>query len=155
MMHDIAVASEDDVPALAQLINAAYEVEKFFVSGDRTSADQIRQMNRSGQFLVAHDDTGNIAGCVYVRVTGGRGYFGLLSVDPSRQRGGIGGGLIHAAESLARAAGCTAMDIRVVNLRVELPPFYRQLGYTETGIEAANEPRALQAFHFLRMAKAL
>jgi hypothetical protein len=26
------------------------------------------------------------------------------------------------------------MDLRVVNLRVELPPFYRRLGYAETGI---------------------
>ena len=154
-MHDISLASGDDVAALTRLINAAYEVEKFFVSGDRTSADDVRQMMQLGEFLAATDETGAIVGCVYVKVTDGRGYFGLLSVDPARQRGGLGSRLVSAAESHARAAGCTAMDLRVVNLRQELPPFYRRLGYVETGVEQANEPRALQPFHFLRMSKAL
>ena len=154
-MHQIAVAADHDVPALVRLINTSYEVEKFFVSGDRTNADQVRQMMQSGEFLVARDAADAIAGCVYVKFTDERGYFGLLSVDPSRQRGGLGSRLVRAAESHARTAGCTAMDLRVVNLRAELPPFYRRLGYGEAGVEQANEPRALQPFHFLRMSKRL
>jgi hypothetical protein len=48
------------------------------------------------------------------------------------------------------------MDIRVVNLRTELPPFYRKLGYVETGeVELANEPSALQPFYFVTMSKPL
>ena len=53
------------------------------------------------------------------------------------------------------AGGCGAMDIRVVNLRTELPPFYRRLGYAEAGTEPVEEPRALQPFHFIVMSKVL
>ena len=68
----------------------------------------------------------------------------------------MGRRLIEAAEDYARASGCTAMDIRVVNLRTELPPFYKKLGYTETGdVEPASDPRALQPFCFVRMSKPL
>jgi len=74
-------------------------------------------------------------GCVYVEVRGDRGYVGLLSIDPARQRSGLGSRLMAAAEDHARKAGCHAMDLRVVNLRRELPGFYRRLGYAETGTE--------------------
>ena len=47
------------------------------------------------------------------------------------------------------------MDIRVVNLRTELLPFYRKLGYVERGTEPVDDPRALQPFHFILMSKAL
>ena len=154
-MDEIPVASTDDVPALVRVINAAYEVEKFFVSGDRTDQETVRRLMLKGEFLVARDEAGQVAGCVFVEHRGGRGYFGMLSVDPFRQRSGIGRRLVHAAEARARAAGCTAMDIRVVNLRVELPPFYRRLGYADNGTEPASDPRALQPFHFQIMSKAL
>ncbi len=154
-MTEIAVASADDVPALVRVINAAYEVEKFFISGDRTDAKTVRRLMLNGEFLVTRDDAGQVTGCVFVERRGERGYFGMLSVDPSRQHGGIGRQLVHAAESRARVAGCTAMDIRVVNLRVELPPFYRRLGYVDNGTEPASDPRALQPFHFQIMSKAL
>jgi hypothetical protein len=47
------------------------------------------------------------------------------------------------------------MDIRVVNLRTELPPFYTKLGYASSGTEAAEDPRATQPFYFIRMSKPL
>lgn len=148
-------ASRDDVPDLVRVINAAYEVEKFFVSGDRTDAEVIRHLMTKGIFLVERDGAGSVAGCVYVERRGSRGYFGMLAVDPSRQGTGLGRRLIEAAEQHVRDGGATAMDIRVVNLRTELPPFYRRLGYVESGTEEASDPRALQPFHFIVMSKPL
>jgi GNAT superfamily N-acetyltransferase len=149
-------ASPDDVPDLLRVINAAYEVEKFFVEGDRTDEETIRRMMTTGVFLATRNESGRLAGCVFVELRGARGYFGMLSVDPSLQSRGVGRRLVDAAEDYARANGCTAMDIRVVNLRTELPPFYRKLGYVETGqIEPASDPRALQPFCFVRMSKPL
>ena len=74
-----------------------------------------------------------LAGCVYAELRGERGYFGLLAVDPQRQRCGIGARLIAAAEEHCRAAGCRFMDLTFVNLRQELPGYYRSLGYVENG----------------------
>ena len=149
-------ASPEDIPDLLRVINAAYEVEKFFVEGDRTNEDTIRRMMSAGVFLTTRDESGRLAGCVYVELRGDRGYFGMLSVDPSMQGRGLGRQIVDAAEDYARANGCIAMDIRVVNLRTELPPFYRKLGYVETGqIEPASDPRGLQPFCFVRMSKPL
>ena len=66
-----------------------------------------------------------------MEVRGTRGYFGMLAVDPSRQSSGVGRRLVELAEQYARDHGCSVMDIRVVNLRTELQPFYRKLGYVE------------------------
>ena len=150
----IRLAEAEDVPAIVKLVNVAYEVEKFFVAGDRTDADAVRRLMAKGSFAVTRDDDG-ITGCVYVEARGARGYFGMLSVHPSRQGSGLGRRLVGLAEQYVRDRGGSAMDIRVVNLRAELPPFYRKLGYVETGIEPASEPRALQPFHFIVMSKPL
>ena len=148
------LATEDDIPGLVRVINAAYEVEKFFVAGDRTDEDTVRRLMTKGAFLVTHDD-GGLAGCVYVELRRPRAYFGMLSVAPSRQGTGQGRRLVDEAERYARDHGCDAMDIRVVNLRTELLPFYRQLGYVERGTEPVEDPRALQPFHFILMSKPL
>ena len=54
--------------------------------------------------------------------------------------------------------GSHHMDITVVNLRTELPPFYRKLGYVENGTEPVRPemvPRLLQPAHFIKMTKPL
>jgi hypothetical protein len=47
------------------------------------------------------------------------------------------------------------VDIRVVNLRTELPPFYRRLGYVEQRTEPFTDPRAHRPCHFICMSKTL
>jgi N-acetylglutamate synthase-like GNAT family acetyltransferase len=150
----IRLAGPDDVPVIVRLVNVAYEVEKFFVSGDRTSIEVVRALMHKGKFLVGESPAGVVA-CVYVERRGARGYFGMLAVDPSVQGQGWGRRMVEEAEQDARTDGCTAMDIRVVNLRTELPPFYTKLGYESAGTEASEDPRATQPFYFIRMSKPL
>jgi GNAT superfamily N-acetyltransferase len=111
-----------------RLINVAFRAaESFFVDGDRITPRILRPMLEKGNFLLAEDAAG-LLGCVYIELQGERAYFGLLAVDPARQNRGLGQRLIDEAENHARAAGCRVMDLRIVNLHHELPPFYQRLG---------------------------
>ena len=146
------VAEAHETEELLRVTNAAYRVEKFFIDTDRLDAQRLATLLDKGVFLVTDD----MAGCVYVELRGERGYFGPLSVDPECQGLGTGKLLVKAAEDYARAHGCRHMDLRIVNLREELPAFYRKLGYTETGTEPfpETEPTRLPC-HLICMSKQL
>ena len=121
--------SDDDVPALTRVINAAFVVEQVVFDGDRVDDLGVRAYMSGGTFLLA-EDSGGVAGCVYVKTQDGRSYLGLLSVQPARQGMGLGRQLVAAAENLARESGSRVMDLRVIGARGEqLLPFYRRLGY--------------------------
>ena len=144
-----------DIPALVRLINAAFVVEQFVFEGDRIDAGETRAFMESGRFLVAEDAAGFV-GCVYLEIRDGRGYLGLLAVDPARQGTGLGRKLVAAAEEYFRASGCSAVDLRVISQRTPLPPFYRRLGYEEIG--AAPFSPSLQPKvpgHYIIMSKRL
>jgi GNAT superfamily N-acetyltransferase len=145
-----------DVAAIVRVINLAFRAaESFFVEGDRISPEVLLPMLDNGNFLLAEDAAG-VAACVYVELRSERAYFGLLAVDPARQHRGLGHRLIDEAEDYARASGCRAMDLRIVNLRAELPPFYRRLGYVETGTEPfPTEIKSKLPCHFVLMSKPL
>jgi N-acetylglutamate synthase-like GNAT family acetyltransferase len=148
-------ATANDVPAITSLINLAYEVEKFFKIGDRTDEAEVAALLAQSTFVL-HEEAGQIAGCVHVEVNGERGYFGLLAVHPAKRGQRFGARLVAAAEALCREAGCRAMDLSVVHLRTELPPFYRALGYSERTTAAFPHPeRATQPCHMIVMSKDL
>jgi GNAT superfamily N-acetyltransferase len=144
------------------LINRAYRVEDFFVSGDRTHDEDIRKRlaTPNACFLVIDDadssTVGMLAGSVYVEIRGERGYFGLLSVDPDRQKRGLGRALVSAVEEYCRAAGCRFLDLDLVNLREELPAFYAGLGFAPVGKAAfPTTQRLLRDAHLVLMSKPL
>jgi GNAT superfamily N-acetyltransferase len=77
-------------------------------------------------------------------------------LDPAQHGKGLGRTLVEAAEARFRRAGCRAVDISVVDLRTELPPFYRRLGYVETGTAPFPDPdKATRPCHFILMSKPL
>jgi ribosomal protein S18 acetylase RimI-like enzyme len=153
----LRLATLADAPALARIINDAFIVEAFFKIGNRTSTGEVVDlMNGGGEFLTVDDADGNLAGCVYLQCAGDRAYFGMLSIDPARQGRGLGRTLVESAEARARDRGCRFMDIHIVNLREELPAYYRRLGYTEQGTLPFSVPeRASRPCHFIVMTKPL
>jgi len=151
----LRVAQLADADAITRLINAAFQVESFFKRGDRLDLPEVQARFAKGRFILAEHD-GVIIGCVYVEPGAERAYIGLLSVEPSLQGSGLGRRLMTAAEEYCRAAGCGFVDLRVVNLRAELPPFYRKLGYEQTGTEPfPAEAHTEIPCHFLIMSKAI
>lgn len=148
-------ASQADVPRIVALINRAFAVERFFKSGDRTNPEQVQQMMQDGKFLLLMERDEMVA-CMFVKVTGDRAYLGTLSVDPARQKSGLGGRMMHEAEDYCRHADCKALDIRIVNLRTELPAIYRKFGFVETGTQSAEVIKnATRPIHFITMSKPL
>jgi ribosomal protein S18 acetylase RimI-like enzyme len=151
----IRAAARGDTSALVRLINAAFIVEQFVFEGDRINAEETRGFMETGAFLVAEDSAGFV-GCVYVEIRQSRGYLGLLAVDPARQRTGLGRKLVVAAEDYFRAAGCSAVDLRVISQRTPLPPFYRRLGYVEIGTAPFSPSlEAKVPGHYIIMSKSL
>ena len=149
------LAEPADLEAVTGIINVAFRVERFFIERDRIDIDVVRELAAKGNFILI-DDSNILAGCVYVEIKGERAYVGLLSVDPSRQRSGIGSALMSAAEEHARKAGCRFVDLRIVNLRGELPAFYDRLGYRKTGTSAFTSGIITKLpCHFIEMTKAL
>lgn len=150
-------AEESDLDALTALVNQAFQVERFFLVGERLDPERTLTYFRKGRFLLAQDGAA-LAGCAYVELQGESCYLGMLSVDPARQKTGLGRRLTAAAEEFAREMGARQMVLTVVNLRTELPPFYQKLGYTILGTEPIPEDmqhRVNQPCHFIRMSKPL
>lgn len=154
---ELRFADAADLPAITQLINQAFSVELFFKAGDRITLDEVQRLFKKGRFMVL-EETNEIQGSVYVELRGERAYLGLLSTNPARQRSGIGSHLTTAAEEFARESGCRFMDLRIVNLREELPVIYQKFGYEVTGTEEVAV-EAGQHFtrpaHFITMSKEL
>ena len=154
----VRVATHTDIPALVRLINAAYQVEQFFIHGERTTDRDIRiRIETPGaMFLVIDGAEAELAAAILVEIRGERGYFGMLSVDPARQKEGLGRLLVREAEARCAAVGCRVMDMVVVNLRSELPPYYERLGYRTAGTYAFHSPEKLkQPAHLVLMSKPL
>lgn len=145
-----------DAPALADLVNRAYAVERFFVDGERTTADEILGLFQSGSFLILEtiETKGSrLAAAVYVEPSHETGYIGMLSVDPSLQGMGIGTRLVRIAEAMCEAMGNTSVRLRIVNLREELGRWYRSLGYHEVGTAPYTHRPVKKPCHFVEMQK--
>lgn len=138
-------AASDDVPALHRLIESAYRGdaaragwthEADLLGGQRTDEAELRDIlaDASRVILLAQVD-GALTGCVQVADQGeGLAYLGLLTVDPTRQAGGLGRLLIAAAEAEARSRfAATRMEMTVIRQRAELIAWYERRGYALTG----------------------
>jgi ribosomal protein S18 acetylase RimI-like enzyme len=146
-----------DAAALADLVNRAYAVEGFFVDGQRTDADEIARLLRTGTFLVLEHggDRPALAAAVYVEANAGSGYFGMLSVAPELQGMGLGTRLVRIAEAMCEAMGAPTVRLRIVNLREELGRWYRSLGYEEVGTAPYDHRPVKQPCHFVEMERSI
>lgn len=139
----IRLATLADRTAMVPAINQAFAIEKF-LEGMRTDEARLAEMMATGEFLIAQNGHGKIIASVYVEVKGDRGYLGMLAVDPAEQGKGLGRVMVDAVEHYCRTKGCSGVDLVVINLRTDLPPFYRKLGYVETGTEEFHPSRKLK-----------
>lgn len=140
----IRAATAADLTELRALIERAYRGdsakagwthEADLLGGQRTDMAALTEMlaDPAQHLLIAADDDA-LTGCVAVtHKPDGRGYLGLLTVDPALQAAGLGRRLIAAAEDCARDIGATAMEMTVIASRTELIAYYERRGYALTG----------------------
>ena len=146
-------AAADDLPTVHRIINAAFLVERHFVTGDRIGEEELRRCFENGTFLVAARGGEPPSASLFLRPNGERRtYLGMLAVDTALQRRRLGSLMMAAAERRCRLRGDEAIDINVVNLRTELPPFYLARGFVDTGTAPLEDPRLFRPAHFRQMA---
>ena len=83
--------------------------------------------------------------------------FGLLAVNPTHQRQGLGKRLVKLVETIAFELGYPLMKLKVVNVQQHLLRFYQNLGYEILGCEdvSSSDIQANQPVHFVIFEKSL
>lgn len=138
-------AGPDDIAALHALIESAYRgeasragwtTEADLLGGQRTDPEELAEIlaDPDQAMLTAWED-GALLACIRIqRQPDGAGYFGMLSVSPTRQASGLGRRMVAAAEqALVERFGARLVRISVFPQRDTLIAWYERLGYRDTG----------------------
>ena len=140
-IRDVTAA---DIPDLHRLIESAYRgessragwtTEADLLDGQRTDPDDLAGiLADTNQALLTAWRAGDLVGCVRIADRGeGTGDFGMLSVSPTMQGGGLGRRLVEAANTtLADRFGARRVRISVFPQRDTLIAWYERLGYRMT-----------------------
>ena len=167
-------AEASDIPALHSLIErasrgessrAGWTTEADLLAGQRTDPDELAEImaDPDQALLTAWAGEGLLA-CIRIqRQPDGAGYFGMLSVNPTRQASGVGRRMVAAAEeAMAQRFGARLIRISVFPQRDTLIAWYERLGYADTGRILAFDYGNLRLgkplrddLHFIVMEKAL
>jgi ribosomal protein S18 acetylase RimI-like enzyme len=138
-------ATAADIPALHRLIESAYRgeasragwtTEADLLAGQRTDPEDLASILAGpAQAMLTAWRGDELVGCVLIADRGGEtGYFGMLSVSPTLQGGGLGRRLVEAAHAaLVERFGASRVRISVFPQRETLIEWYRRLGYAPTG----------------------
>ena len=154
----IRTATDADVDEIVRVTNHAFLAEAFCVSGDRTDAVDICNRLASGVFFVIDDptDRSRLVASVFCSAENGRGYLGLIAVETAAQGLGLARLLVDAVVERCRGAGCSFLDITVVNVREDLFSFYAKLGFAAYDVLPFPVPeKALQPLLLVKMTKPL
>ena len=138
------VAAAADIDAIVALVESAYRgdasragwtTEADFLDGRRTGVDDVAQcIDRADSLVLLAEQDGAMLACAHIAIEADAGYFGMFSVRPKQQGGGIGSQVLAEAERIVRDAWkLSAMRMTVIDIRDELVAYYVRRGYARTG----------------------
>ena len=137
-------ANHADIPALVALVTSAYRgdvsrqgwtTEADLLDGQRIDPDVLaRDIGRARSRILVAERAGEMLACAHVAEEDGAGYFGMFSVRPDLQGGGVGKAVLAEAERIARGWQLPSLRMTVIDIRDELIAFYERRGYARTGI---------------------
>lgn len=146
-MTDLAfrAATDADIEAIVALVTSAYRgessragwtTEADLLDGARIDPEVLRaDIARDGSRVVLAERDSALLACAHVAVDGDAGYFGMFSVVPGLQGGGIGKQVLAECERIVRDDWrLPAMRMTVIDVRDELIAFYQRRGYRRTGV---------------------
>ena len=134
-----------DVAAIVALVESAYRgdasragwtTEADLLDGQRVDVIGVSDIvtSRGCRILLAESGDELLA-CCHLEKQGSACYFGMFSVKPTQQGGGIGQRMLLEAERLARDEWkCRKMEMTVITVRDELIAWYERRGYRRTGM---------------------
>jgi GNAT superfamily N-acetyltransferase len=155
-MLSFRIATHDDIPALIELVTSAYRgdvsrqgwtTEADLLDGQRIDADMLRTELDTPDSIVLlaidsrDEDAPRLVACANIAKQSSddgipTAYFGMFSVSPDVQGGGVGKIVLAEAERIAHdTLGCTRMRMTVIDAREELIAYYERRGYLRTGIK--------------------
>lgn len=137
-------ATQEDVREIVALVESAYRgdasragwtTEADFLEGRRTGDDDVGEcIARDRSELLLAERDGTLLACAHVAEEDGAGYFGMFSVVPTLQGGGVGSRLLAEAERRVRDDWrLPTMRMTVIDIRDALIAFYERRGYVRTG----------------------
>ena len=138
-------ATHADIPALIALVTSAYRGDASR-AGWTTEADMLdgqridpavlaADIGRTRSIVLLAERDGALLACAHVAEEEGAGYFGMFSVRPDLQGGGVGKAVLAEAERIARGWQLPSLRMTVIDIRDELIAFYERRGYQRTGIK--------------------
>lgn len=138
-------ATSADIPAIVALVQSTYRgdasregwtTEADLLDGQRTDAEDVGEcIARDRSIVLLAEAQDLVLACAHVAEEDNAGYFGMFSVNPGLQRGGVGSSLLVEAERRVRDLWqLTEMRMTVIDVRAELIAFYERRGYVRTGI---------------------
>lgn len=144
-MLDFRKAGETDIEDIVALVEGSYRgdssrtgwtTEADLLDGMRIDAQRVREdLERDGSLVLLGERDGHTLACANICIENGAGYFGMFSVVPDLQGGGIGKQMLAEAERIARDDWqLPVMRMTVIDIRDELIAFYERRGYHRTGI---------------------
>ncbi|MFB9369751.1 GNAT family N-acetyltransferase [Kitasatospora sp. NPDC001664] len=137
-------AGPADVPALVALVESAYRgdssragwtTEADLLEGQRTDAEGVAAVIEApGSRLLLAERDGELLACCQLEHRGDRAYFGMFSVRPELQGGGVGRQVLAEAERVAGAEwGARELEMTVIEQRADLIAWYERRGFRRTG----------------------
>jgi len=138
------VATTADTDAIVALVESAYRgdvsrkgwtTEADMLDGQRTDSPGVEALiHKSGSRVLLAERDGALLACSHIEKQGDAAYFGMFSVRPDQQGGGLGKAMLAEAERIARDEwACGEMQMTVISIRDELIDWYKRRGYRRTG----------------------
>jgi GNAT superfamily N-acetyltransferase len=136
-------ATAADVPAVVALVESAYRgdasragwtTEADLLDGQRVDSQGVADVIAKPQSrVILGECDGALLACCHIESLGRACYFGMFSVQPTRQGSGVGKQMMIEAERVAREWKCIEMEMTVITVRDDLIAWYERRGYRRTG----------------------